>query len=1299
MLRLCKKCSFRLKQIDADENFTTWECTNPECKEIYKFPVEKVVEEEKPKIEEEKIVINVPKFNRTFTQANENNESEEKREIILNNDTSKEEKKLVTVVKKEVEIPIVKESQSDSKINENNSFAGSTQNVDKTQNENLTKDNLKQTQQEVLENNEKNLYNIAKDDTEIDLEKSSQKIVEPQKNNKVVTEIIVDNKQTNNEKQPIKTEPQRNLQKTNQQINFNDLNDNLGNDEDDELDPWLGGAYNQGEYDPYKLDYDAEDARFPISWSEETQFTIDGVANRNFTPVKFICPQCSGTKFGVSSKITQCLDCGNRYLNLKLESEYYYGLTEAVKLRQKANFIDAQKVIQEIINRYPSEDLCDALFAKGLAESNVIFRENIKTGKKFVTIYEPSKIPFNENPNVIRALNIAKLQSSIKYKTLKKLVDEVMSASEDYETILKQNGRYTVFVCYHQGDRVQSFTKSMLKSLSKITKTFVVGKVGDIVDDNKDLLSKIFYGLNTAKIMVLLCSSKEDIMSPSVEWRYKSFLSVNREKYIIPVLMNGMRKEDLPPILQRFNAIDWNEFTLLNILKEVHRLLPNEYINQDYLEDRLNKIEDCLINERYTEAVVRADRLNQHFSENPYIYFYRLLAKNQINDEENIARIHEDLKDNVDFKMAKKYADGDESLLERLLRFEITNTRLQTLRRKEERKRKTKEKIVKFFTKPAMQYLYSAFLPLVLGILILLTKQSFINIKSIYLFTVAGAIFLSSLVLITVYNFNKKTIITLIASVLFLFGTTCLSRISFIDNNGTLYSYIVNTAEKTICITKEDSLLTNSIEGIEVQIPETVKIYGKIYKVTEIGESLFEDCYGLKSIKIPKYVTKISPYAFKNVQADIIFDEDSEMIKIDDYAFAEYKGNRIVNLPKNLKHIGNYAFENCDAMIESSYGTKEFRLPSSVITIGEYAFKGVICKVTFGDNPSITHLGDYAFADYLFTDYVSVSERNKFVLPSSLKSIGKECFLNCRILDLVIPNTVESIGIGSFKGMINLVTIKLPIVTSNSQSYSEVSIFASYFGGNEELKKLKYGLFVDVDLTKNDATELPKNAFKDCENIESINIYSKNLVSIGESAFENCINLYEVNFYTDKKYEINNTITNIKDKAFKNCVLLGEKSSTQLLFLVPESVVSIGNEVFSGCVKLTKIILPESLYDIGINAFKDIGKNLQNNNFTQVYVFKYSKMDDVSPEHRFSNLIKNNSGDLGKLLVRADLMICEELSLIMGDSFTYNYMEENTEVTITYKYDKMLEPLHNNISEELKNLPIYQTNWKRYISN
>ena len=1276
MLRLCKKCGSRLKFKKQEGDFTIWECSNDSCKEVFTFEVEK--KKETPIIEEEKekIVINVPKFNKTFKEEPEEKEdtrteAEKIVESILKSQNSKYKSQSkdtsfsFSVHKSEEENTIPSEEIPDknkvSMVIETSSPEESKEDV------NINEESKK----DFTLNEEKKDSALNKEAEKLEKKTGSEDV------NEVSEDKILSDKKT--EDKVINTEYDDDLEETftdeeNKQIDSETVE--VKEEKPDE------------DYDPYSIDLEAEDARFPLTWKEETQYVLVEDPKKEYQPTKFVCPYCSGTKFAVTAKITRCVDCDSKFLNQKINTELYYALTEATKLRQRANFIDAKNIIQEVIDRYPGEELSDAYFALGIAQSNIIFRENVRTGKKFATVYEPYEIPFSENPNIKRALNVAKLQSDIKYNKLKELADEINSSAENFNSILTQNGRYTVFICYHQGERAHIFTKDLLHNLSKITRTFVVGKVNEIVDDNKDLMSKIYYGLNSSKIMVLLCTSKEDVESPSVVWRYKSFLSVNRQKYIIPVLMNGFKREDLPEELQRFESIEWGGSTLLDIQKMIHRLLPEEYLNQDYLEEKLDKIERCLLDKKYIEAKLRTDRLATFFKKNPYVYFYRLLAKFEINEEDNIARITEDLKDLDDFKLAKKYAD--DALLGRLISYEMLNNKLQKLRRKQAKREKRKKEVIAFLTKPIMQYIYTAIFPVILGLLVLFTQQSFVNVKSIYLFIIAGVIMISTLVLILVSKFNPMTIATMFASVLFLFGTTCISRIDFINNNGVLYSYTLNNEERTIRLTKENSLLTNSKEDIVVNIPEVVKVYGKNYRVTTISESLFENCYDIDKIYIPKYITSIEPYAFKNISATIEFAPDSELTVIGDYAFAEYKGEHIINLPRGLKTIGEGAFMNCQFLTDNG-GERVFTIPRNVVNIGANAFANTRCTIAFEKNSNLTVLGENSFGEY---------KGQSITLPESLRRIETHAFYKAsNITEFYVPEDITSIGVAAFEGMDRLVKLHTPLYADSNVSYRNQSVIASYFGGriafNEHTK-------MTLDILGKNMIIIPENAFRNCESLVTINVYSDKITKVCESAFRDAINLEEVNFYTLNGKTLNTSITEIERNAFEGCEKLGycirtdsqnKKVIGTTFFLIPQNLEVLGIEAFKNCTALEEITITDSLYDIGIDAFAGCTK------LEEVYIIKYTSMDNVPNEKRFSYTLIQGA-ECGKLLANVNKLYVSEteeygLVKVVGIKFEYVYTELSTQKTIDF--NQTVASKTREQIDRYKDLLIFTVQWKIYI--
>ena len=136
----------------------------------------------------------------------------------------------------------------------------------------------------------------------------------------------------------------------------------------------------------------------------------------------------------------------------------------------------------------------------------------------------------------------------------------------------------------------------------------------------------------------------------------------------------------------------------------------------------------------------------------------------------------------------------------------------------------------------------------------------------------------------------------------------------------------------------------------------------------------------------------------------------------------------------------------------------------------------------------------------------------------------------CRSLrNVVIPETITKIGIGSFYHCASLKSIHLP----------------------------------------NSLTEIGKYAFQYCSSLEEINIPDK-VVNVGQSAFSDCRRL--------RKVKLPDELVNIESYTFSGCSCLEEIN-------IPKKLTTIGDKAFSSCVFLKSIHLPDGVTEIGTNAF------------------------------------------------------------------------------------------------------------------
>ena len=121
-----------------------------------------------------------------------------------------------------------------------------------------------------------------------------------------------------------------------------------------------------------------------------------------------------------------------------------------------------------------------------------------------------------------------------------------------------------------------------------------------------------------------------------------------------------------------------------------------------------------------------------------------------------------------------------------------------------------------------------------------------------------------------------------------------------------------------------------------VKIPETVEIDGKVYKVVSIEPNAFAGAK-VKSVVIPKTVTKIGKAAFKNCKKLTKVTLGKNVVTIGDEAFANTTIKSVTIFGKVTK-IGKKAFYNCKKL------TKVTVKSTKLNAVGKKAFTGISKK-------------------------------------------------------------------------------------------------------------------------------------------------------------------------------------------------------------------------------------------------------------------------------------------------------------------------------------------------------------------
>ncbi len=352
---------------------------------------------------------------------------------------------------------------------------------------------------------------------------------------------------------------------------------------------------------------------------------------------------------------------------------------------------------------------------------------------------------------------------------------------------------------------------------------------------------------------------------------------------------------------------------------------------------------------------------------------------------------------------------------------------------------------------------------------------------------------------------------------------------------------------------------------------------------------------------------------------------------IGNYAF-EGSGMTAVSLPGTLVSLGEGAFERCENL-------KTVSLPDSVTEIGMFAFCECTGLAEIRLSASLASIGTAAFQTCV--------KLTEITLPESLRSAGMYTFLNCSALKTVtLPASLEMMGEYAFEGCQALQTVIVPkdsyaerycakkglsyiytgsvpeavptdapggtcgkaliwrlendgtLIISGSgemDDYDPVDTEPDAYGNMEFLCTTApwYGRSFSRVVVENGVTRIGSYAFYKCEELLSVEL-PDTLESIGSDALG--VTLLKDIIAPD-------SVTTLGEELFFGCTSLehaqlpaGLKIIPGRLFCscealrgieLPESLQRIETSAFLYCSKLTEITLPSSLFYISGRAFEN----------------------------------------------------------------------------------------------------------------
>ena len=352
--------------------------------------------------------------------------------------------------------------------------------------------------------------------------------------------------------------------------------------------------------------------------------------------------------------------------------------------------------------------------------------------------------------------------------------------------------------------------------------------------------------------------------------------------------------------------------------------------------------------------------------------------------------------------------------------------------------------------------------------------------------------------------------------------------------------------------------------------------------VTTIGSYAFVCCESLTSINIPYSVTSIGEYAFRSCKnlSEITVDERNPKYdsRDDCNAIIETESNTLTQgckatvIPNSVTSIGKYAFCGMESLTE-------IMIPDSVTYIDDDAFdcpnlstiygKKDSCAEAYANSHYILFVSLYTIADgttgdctwsideygiltisgngamqnYSYDDPAPWTEYefSTVIIDYGVSAIGDYAFPNCSDLrHIIVPNSVDGIGIDSFSGCSNLTiygeddsetedyAVSNNIPFKALEAYGKTGDCIWILENDGKLVITGNGAMLDyyynspgapwnsIDLKEviieDGVNDIGKKAFNYFDRLTDITI-PDSITSIGEYAFYNCDSLTDVYYY------------------------------------------------------------------------------------------------------------------------------------------------------------------------------------------
>lgn len=274
----------------------------------------------------------------------------------------------------------------------------------------------------------------------------------------------------------------------------------------------------------------------------------------------------------------------------------------ANELRMNCEFDKAAGVYETIVTEYTQE--AEAYWGLVLCKYGIEYVDDPKTGAKVPTCHRTLFTPIFKDSDYKNAIKYSDVVSRDLYEEEAKVIAKIQASILE---ISSKEEPFDVFICYKETDAVGNRTEDSVlafdiyKNLTKEGYKVFYSKITLEDKLGSEYEPYIFAALYSAKVMLVVTTSKENCESVWVanEWkRYLSLINNSSEKYIISCV-KGISPKELPSELQNIQGIDMSKIgAMQDLLYGVEKLLRYSSISK-VAERPLYEDEEDEVDETY----------------------------------------------------------------------------------------------------------------------------------------------------------------------------------------------------------------------------------------------------------------------------------------------------------------------------------------------------------------------------------------------------------------------------------------------------------------------------------------------------------------------------------------------------------------------------------------------------------------------------------------------------------------------------------------------------------------------------